>query len=924
MTEARWAAEKALFLDALDQPTDSRLAWVHTQCGDDVLLCEAVLALLRAHDVNDTFLETPAAALSADVLSDVATAPARIGAYRLQRELGRGGMGTVWLAARDDGEFAQQVAIKLIKRGMDTDAIVSRFRHERQILAGLDHPNIARLLDGGTTDDGLPYFVLEYVDGLTVREFAASRALSVANVLVLFRTICAAVEHAHRNLVVHRDLKPGNILVTSDGVPKLLDFGIAKLLDTAPTAANTTSATLAAFTPEYASPEQRSGVAVTTATDVYSLGVVLYELLAGARPNGQTPVPPSDAARVRDPQRAQQLRGDLDTIVLMATHVDATRRYQSVAQLAEDIERYQQGLAVRAHRDSFGYRAAKFIRRHRASLAAAVLVVVSLVGGLGASLWQARRAETQRERAERRFAEVRSLATGFLFDVHDAIRNLPGSTPARALLIQRGLASLDGLAREAQGDATLQRDLALAYQRIGEVQGNSYGANLGDSKGALASYRHALSLLESLGAAQSSDPELRRVLAESYRGMASMLNVTGDPEGAVRTLDRAVAVARSLATPDSAARPMRQLLANVLQELGDARGGVGIANIGDTKGALAAYREALGLREALRRERPADLEARTGLANVRLMLGSLAWSLRDTSGAASIREGVSLLEGVVADAPDDAVHRNELLAGYGRLRVPLVDAGRYADAIAIDRKVVATMVSMVEADPRNTLLQRNLSVSYNSLARDLRVQGDPAQAVVHHRQALAIAERLRTTDPASIEHQQDVAFTEDVLAEALSDAGAWPDALRMYARAIADKQALRRAEPANPWHADDLAFLYAGLGAARVATSALDSAAAAYQQAVPLAEAAVTRQEGNPKARATLAAIYGGLATMHRRRHEVASTEAARSAACREATAWLDRAERHWRELAGGQQLTASDKVTRQRITAAVGACVSR
>ena len=184
---------------------------------------------------------------------------------------------------------------------------------------------------------------------------------------------------------------------------------------------------------------------------------------------------------------------------------------------------------------------------------------------------------------------------------------------------------------------------------------------------------------------------------------------------------------------------MRQLLANVLQELGDARGGVGIANIGDTKGALAAYREALGLREALRRERPADLEARTGLANVRLMLGSLAWSLRDTSGAASIREGVSLLEGVVADAPDDAVHRNELLAGYGRLRVPLVDAGRYADAIAIDRKVVATMVSMVEADPRNTLLQRNLSVSYNSLARDLRLQGAHlAACLIRHARVLRV------------------------------------------------------------------------------------------------------------------------------------------------------------------------------------------
>jgi serine/threonine protein kinase len=297
MTEARWALEKALFLEALDQPPDARIAWVLAQCSDDTPMGEAVLALLRAHADNDSFLETPAAALSADMVPGAAPIPGRIGAYRLLRELGRGGMGTVWLATRDDGEFQQQVAIKLIKRGMDTDAIVSRFRHERQILAGLEHPNIARLLDGGTTDDGLPYFVLEYVDGLTVREFAASRSLRVADILALLRTICAAVEYAHRNFVVHRDLKPGNILVTSDGVPKLLDFGIAKLLDAAPTPSNTTPATVAAFTPEYASPEQRGGAAVTTATDVYSLGVVLYELFAGERPREHAPVAPSDVAR---------------------------------------------------------------------------------------------------------------------------------------------------------------------------------------------------------------------------------------------------------------------------------------------------------------------------------------------------------------------------------------------------------------------------------------------------------------------------------------------------------------------------------------------------------------------------------------------------------------------------------------------------
>ena len=931
-----WEREKALFLEALDQDADVRREWVVERTAADVALRDGVLSLLDAHQSTDDFLETPAAALSADAVPDVLPESGRVGPYRLIREIGRGGMGAVYLASRDDGEFVQEVAVKVVKRGMDTDLILARFRHERQILAGLDHPNIARLLDGGTTNTGVPYFVMEYVPGTSVREYVTAHAQSLDQQLTLFRTICAAVEHAHRNLIVHRDIKSNNILVTDDGVPKLLDFGIAKLLDASTTDTASAATTVYALTPECASPEQLRGEPVTTATDVYSLGVLLYELLAGRRPFAaharqfeqlfravceDDPPRPSDVATNSHDRR--RLRGELDTIVMMAMHKAPRRRYASVAQLSEDIERFQRSLPIRAQRDTLAYRASKFARRHRAGLATAVLVTLSLVGALTVSVWQGRVARAERTRAERRFAEVRSLATTFLFDVHDAILTLPGSTPARAMLLGRGLASLDGLARESLGDTALLRDLAIAYQRVGEVQGNSYGANLGDTEGALKSYRQAVSLLERGGGTRSTDAATRSAMVRSYEGLAAMLNITGDLHGAVRYYQRALQLQRALVASFPDSTDYRQTLANVLFELGDTQGGAGMSNVGDTKGAMASYRESVALRDAMLRTRPNDVEVRAGLANVRLNLGALAWTLQDTSGATDVRRGVEILERIVAERPDDALRKNWLLSGYARLRVPLVDAGQYDTAIANDRKVIATLQPMVAADTQNTLFLRNLGVAHNNLGRDLRAAGQPKRAIVSHRQALAITEQLSRADTSSIEHRRDRAFTEDVLAEALADAQDYANALAMYDRAIASKRALQRDEPSNPWHADDLAFLYAGLGATRVATSDWTGAERAYREAIPLAEAAVARQEGSKKAQATLASIYAGAALLHAQRARGAKSDAARRSACREALSWHDKSQALWKQVQAANALTATDNAKRAAAAAGLRACES-
>jgi serine/threonine protein kinase len=443
MPPSDWQKIETVFQAALDVPTAERSAWLSQHCGEDVELCREVQSLLAAEAEADNFLRTPHLAKVASHLIETAEdyRSQRIGPYKILREIGRGGMGVVYLASRDDEQYSKQVAIKLIKRGMDTDAVLQRFRHERQILANLEHPNIACLLDGGTNDDGLPYFVMEYIEGLPIDDYCDQHGLSTNERLKLFRQICAAVTYAHQNLVIHRDLKPINILVTDEGVPKLLDFGIAKVLrPIMEEAATATVAGLRVLTPEYASPEQLRGEKLTTSTDVYSLGVILYELLTGQRPyqlkeptpeewlcamEGSEPTKPSKVTHNGESinrrqssgsearpssliQNSKLLRGDLDNIILMALRKEPARRYKSVEQFSEDISRYLEGLPVFAHKDTLAYRASKFVRRNKVGVAAACLVFLTLVGGIVATIWQARKAREQARIANAKSAEAQA------------------------------------------------------------------------------------------------------------------------------------------------------------------------------------------------------------------------------------------------------------------------------------------------------------------------------------------------------------------------------------------------------------------------------------------------------------------------------------------------------------------------------------
>jgi serine/threonine protein kinase len=519
VTGTRRAVIDAAFDAALEQPPAERERWLREHYAAEPWLVTEVKALLDAHDRAEGILEAgPLMASLGRRPADEGKTDRRIGPYRVVRELGRGGMGVVYLAERDDGQFHRRVAVKLLRASPDADELQRRFLAERQILASLDHPNIAQLLDGGVTDGQLPYLVMEYVEGLPITTYCDRHRLGLDERLRLFLDVCAAVRHAHQNLVVHRDLKPGNILVTTDGRVKLLDFGIAKLLNSsvAGVAQPVTRTEFRVMTPEYASPEQVCGHPLSTASDVYSLGVVLYELLAGRRPYRITSQqelaaivcqrePPRPSSRVVEPAPKQEdtgepvtpaaargmtpdrlrrsLQGDLDAIVMMALRKEPRERYGTAERLAQDVERYLDGRPVLAHRGSRWYRLRRFAVRHRGRATAAAVVVLSLLVGSGVALWQAAAARSERDRAATALSqseEVSRFMIG-LFEASDPFE--PGSDQLTAHdLLRRGGARVDEL-----------RGQPLVQARMLDVLGRVHGS-LGDYNEGAGYIERALAL----------------------------------------------------------------------------------------------------------------------------------------------------------------------------------------------------------------------------------------------------------------------------------------------------------------------------------------------------------------------------------------------------------------------------------------------
>ncbi len=777
MTPEQWERISEIFDRALTLEGHEREAYLSEVCAEDPRFREEVESLLVCHrQAGSEFLQASEGVLDEreekDQLAE-AQAGRRIGAYVVEGEIGHGGMGEVFAARRADGQYEKKVALKLVRSGYETSFILERFRNERQILASLDHPNIARLLEGGTSDDGAPYLVMELVDGAPIDSYCEAHNLSVTERLLLFRQVCAAVQYAHQQLVIHRDIKPSNILVTKEGVPKLLDFGIAKILDPS---GSTEATMLRPMTPEYASPEQVRGEAISTHTDVYSLGVVLYKLLTGRSPyrmDTRTPARLAEAITKDEPERPstaihrkettgadgdsnesalkavstieetparlqKRLRGDLDFILLKALRKEAGQRYSSVEQMSEDIRRHLEGIPILARKGTWSYRSGKFVRRHKVSVLAAMLVVATLVTAI---------VVTRREAviAEDRFNDVRKLANSLMFEVHDSIQQVPGATAARKLIIERAQEYLDVLAKDSKSDASLQQELAASYSKLASVQGHSQGANLGDSAGAVKNYRKAVELLTDCLARNPRNRDIALQLSRAYQNLALALDTTGDQAGAKNSTQKALNILEPLVKSQPEDPRLRYGIATALDQAGTF-----LAGGNDSAQAGEYYQQSLAILVPLSEANPQRKDVQMDISFVHKHMGSLL--------------------GIQHQFPAALEH--------------------YRAALAIDE-------AQLRADPSNAQVRYNITFTYSDTGWVLSQQREYDAALDYYSKAWQIRSELAAADPNEVRAREGISNTDDYIGWIYTQKLDFGRALHWYQDALSIRQSLVQKDAAN-------------------------------------------------------------------------------------------------------------------------------
>ena len=740
---------EAIFSEALAAPSEERNALIEARSNGDQELAAEVASLLKACEVEESL--TASRQLAPKAGRETGAESKAIGPYVLDRLLGRGGMGAVYLAHRADGQFEQQVAIKLIDLPLATGQFRDRFRQERQILAGLQHPFIARLLDGGVTASGDLYLAMEYVDGVPIHRFCAEKHLTEAQRLTLFLRVCEAVEFAHQNLVVHRDLKPDNILVADDGTPRLLDFGTAKLLS--PTLAvpgsELTREGYQSFTPQYASPEQVLGNPITTASDTYSLGVLLYLILTGAMPYDLKEFTTAEMLRAiceESPRRPSQATGaddrldaDLEAILLKALRKEPRERYLTAEQLASDIRAYLGGQPVAARQGTLRYRTCKFARRNRLALAGAAFLAVTLVAGVAGVAWQARVADAERRKAEARSADLRLLSNSLLSELDEAIKQLPGSTGVQKLLVTRVLEHLDRMAQDAQGDRLTRLDLVDAYVRLGNIQGNPYDQNLGDPDGGLSSLNKAIALAEPLAPDGSSDQKALRALAIAQESRSEILFGTARTQEAIVSMQASVKTYdRSIETPGVSANLICDV-ASAYGTLGDELGQTGTASLADTAAALKAFRKSIALDDRALGIDPNFVRAKRGLSINQMKIGNVEM---ETDPALALKDFQTAMER--ADALPKAEQENlstlRMRAMLMRKKAnALVQLGEYSKATELFTQVARIHQYFVAADSQDLRALADLEVILNDEALGFETAAEPALAAAGGDRRLSLA-----------------------------------------------------------------------------------------------------------------------------------------------------------------------------------------
>lgn len=751
----------------------------------------------------------------------------RFGPYEVTRLIGVGGMGSVYQAERVDRQYAKKVAIKVVSPAEADPKAVSRFIDERQTLAALDHPNIVKLLDGGVTEDGLPYLVMDYVEGIPINEYADKNKLGVSARLKLFLQVASAVEYAHRSLIVHRDIKPRNILVASDGVPKLLDFGIAKLIRSKEKGGpESLEATLRfrTFTLEYASPEQVRAGPITTSVDVYALGMLLYELLTGRWPFVVTskselalayaicetkPEPVSVVAkrteeesnaielasqRGRTPESlSKRLAGDLDAIASKAISKAPEQRYESVSALADDVQRHLKSLTVLARPQSAQYRLHRFAVRNKGVFIAGSLALVIAIAGVVGIIRQSQKTEAQRALAERRFEDLKGIVGTFLFDVHDNIKDLPGSTHVRAMLLDKTSRYLGWLSTEAKDDAALQLDLADSYIKIARTQGDPFEMNLGKTKDALDNFERAQRAAEGVLAKDPKNTRAKRYLALVQLNRASILEQQGKSPEALTQVKAARATFQQIALlqPKSAEAHADLASSHDLLAIFYARTDPNVA-IQNLQDALDEDRTVIQLD-------PNNFPGRRAIPILKMRMGDLRSTLGDVDRAnKEYQESSDALDQLYKDTKREDLRRLRATL-HGKIATTMVQAKNFQAAIEGYGKQQAILEEILRVDPNESRTLMDVAAVLKNKADTYWYLNDMPAYLASSKGSLEILQKLTDKDPSNQVVKERLASMLMETADAMVENKQHAEAKTTAARGLDQLSKLANSPNASPF-----------------------------------------------------------------------------------------------------------------------------
>jgi len=909
MDTPRWEQAQSLFHEALELPEPERPAFLETACHGDRELLAEVLTMLKADRRSTSLLDRGLAGVAYQAVGTPLDLASEFGPYRLLKILGEGGMGVVWLAERRDA--GNRVAIKFLPHASLTPARRERFGREIKTLAMLRHRFIARLYDAGALGDGTPWFVMEYVDGVPFLEYCRAAERTVDERLRIFRSLCEAVEYAHSQEIIHRDLKPSNILVEHDGTPRLLDFGIARELHNLRAPDDRTLPALRFVSPDYAAPEWIRDGRFGFYTDVYSLGVILYEMLTGRLPfappqqgdarDAAEPEKPSVAARRSSPGAgggadalalSKAAWNDLDVLCLKAMHKDAAARYPSVEALARDIDHYLSGQPLDAAPDTLHYHLSKFVKRHKLGLAAASLMVLSLISGLAVALREAHIARVQRANAERRFNDVRRLANSLIYDIHDSIRDLPGSTEARKLIVQRALEYLDSLAQQSHGDVSLQRELADAYERVGDVQGNPQYASLGDTAGALRSYERAHAIRKTLAAAGSVSDRVK--YAANCRSLANLEYWLSDAVGAVKTVRESIAVNQPLLKDNAANRELLEELARDYIAFDGILADTG-ANLANTD-FEANYQKALEIDLQLAATSGDPHQMRRVESDELFIARHLLYTGFDTLAIPEYQKALAISQRLAADVNNGQAHR-DLARVHNNLGDALLMGGAPAKALANYQEALREWERISMADAHDQEAPLSAGEAALNVGTALAMLGNSKKALKYLRRSTDVFEKAVASDPKNHGANYDLAGAYVWQGSVLSNLSDPVAALEEYRKALLIQQQLALRDPSNTYWRETSAGTYAKMGDFFRRRHKPGPAAESYRRALTISEEVLAADHSRLEPRYVSADAYFGLGELSYARAAQNQYAPQRLAALADTKSWYERSLAAWGEI---------------------------